>query len=118
MVLPVPEEDMNAITRYFVRRKWKALEKENPQMAQTIVFFATRIFWLASVIVAEWNIIIGIVEKLIQALLLIVSTTESKEDDATIQAVHDLFDVWKSKIYAAAEKIKVFYGTWNRLTGK
>ena len=82
-----------------------------------IVFVITRIFWLASLIIKEFGVFVGIVEQIIKLLAGIVSFTPSRKDDELIQAVENLFDIWQEKIYSGAEVIVKFYNNiWTKIT--
>jgi hypothetical protein len=81
-----------------------------------IIFVITRIFWLASLIVKEFGVFVGIVEQIIKLLAGIVSFTPSREDDELIQAVEVLFDSWQKKIYNIASGIVNFYNNiWTKI---
>jgi phage-related protein len=81
-----------------------------------IIFIITRIFWIASLIIKEFGVFVGIVEQIIKFLAGIVSFTPSREDDELIQAVEDLFDSWQKKIYSGASIIVNFYNkVWKKI---
>jgi len=81
-----------------------------------IIFVITRIFWLASLIIKEFGVFVGIVEQIIKLLAGIVSFTPSREDDELIQAVEVLFDNWQKKIYNIASGIVNFYNNiWTKI---
>jgi len=82
-----------------------------------ITFVITRIFWLASLIIKEFGVFVGIVEQIIKLLAGVVSLTPTRKDDALIQEVENLFDIWQSKIYFIAQKIVDFYNNiWQPIT--
>jgi len=78
-------------------------------MIYTIAFIVTRIFWLASLIIKEWGVFVGLVEQMIKILVGITSLTPTREDDEVIQYVEDLFDRIQEKIYGCCTKIVEFY---------
>lgn len=75
-------------------------------------YILTRIFWLASLILKEFSVFVGIVEQIIKFFVGIVSLTPSREDDVLIQQVEDLFDKVQSKIYQVCSKIVDFYNNF------
>ena len=81
-----------------------------------IAFIITRIFWLASVILKEFGLFVGLAEQMIKMLAGIASFTPTREDDILIQQVEDLFDSWQKKIYNLATNVVNFYNKiWIKL---
>ncbi|HOM27713.1 MAG TPA: hypothetical protein PKV21_09465 [bacterium] len=74
-----------------------------------VIFIITRIFWLASLILKEFGVFVGLVEQIIKLLAGIVSFTPSRYDDELIQIVEDMFDIWQRKIYKGCQIIVDFY---------
>ena len=109
---------MNPIIIWIIRRKWQSLGKENPIMVQTIIFIATRIFWIAALIVKEWGIITGIVKQILKALAGLASLSPTRKDDAFVTAIDDLFNKAQDRIYSIATAICGWYGTFGKITGK
>lgn len=108
---------LSRIQMFFLRLYWKRFLKNHPKEGKMIVFIITRIFWLASLILKEFSVFVGLVEQILKILAGIVSLTPTREDDILIQQVEDLFDRIQGKIYSICSKIVEFYtNIWVRIT--
>jgi len=108
---------MNLVIVWAVRIWLSRLRKENPMAFQAVVFLATRVFWLAALVVKEWGLITGIVKQIIKVLAGLASFTPTRKDDDIVTQIDDLFNRIQDKIYKGAELIVSWYGSWGRITG-
>ncbi|HRR96953.1 MAG TPA: hypothetical protein P5150_09535, partial [Candidatus Ratteibacteria bacterium] len=74
-----------------------------------------RVFWLASFILKNFGIFVGVVEQIIKILAGIVSFTPTRKDDILVEDVQKLFDVIQGKIYKGCEAIVNFYNTFGKI---
>ena len=77
----------------------------------SIKFIITRIFWLASFLLKNFSLFVGVVEQVLKILAGIASLTPTRKDDVLVQNMEDMFDVWQGNIYKICEKIVKFYNT-------
>lgn len=109
---------LSRIQMFFIRRCWRKFYRAHPKEAKMIIYIITRIFWLASLVLKEFSVFVGIVEQIIKLLAGIVSLTPTREDDTLIQQVEDLFDRAQGKIYQYCRRIVDFYKSFEKVIQK
>jgi|GEM_PF-2008370 len=108
---------MNFIMRMILKKKWNKFRVEHPTGAKMIIYIITRIFWLASFLLKNFSLFLGVVEQILKILAGIVSFTPTRKDDLLVQEIENLFDTWQKNIYIACEKITYFYNNiWKKIT--
>ncbi|MCS7180339.1 MAG: hypothetical protein NZ891_03190, partial [bacterium] len=96
---------------FILKRYFKKLKKKYQREVEMVGWIITRIFWLASLIIKEFGLFVGLVEQIIKILAGIASLTPTRKDDVLVEEVKDLFNSWQEKIYKICEIIVRFYNT-------